>query len=373
MNIPSQVWIPLAGVTAALIAGVVSLVNLLIAKDQKITEFRQAWIDSVRQEIATLVSLSTAISSLRHVLDTQQNKHETRDQALTSMASLLKEENARRSECKNRILMLLNRKDDVNLISKVNELCKISSISSKEEHAKIVDMSDQLVGDAQHLLKTEWTRVKRGEPFYRWIKSIIIIAVVILIMVFGFSIKQFSPGNTEAWYSVIPNRMYLSGIDNKAKPGAGERIAFSVSPDVFNLIAEIPPPTVSGVVGKAKFLKVNSDPLTDKVLLGYVIDITMDPTDLRYVADKYKHEKVVDGVSTSALENAVYSVSFEFDLLDKDGFVLERLKSPTAQAQAGRATKIQDKVQSPIPADVALGTVSVSYYLTVDKNLSIEK
>jgi len=97
----------------------------------------------------------------------------------------------------------------------------------------------------------------------------------------------------------------------------------------------MPPPTVSGLVGKGKFLNANAEPLTDKMLFGYVIEITMDPTDLRYVADKYKHEKVAEGVTTSALQNAVYSVSFEFDLLDKDGFVLEKLKIACGSGASG--------------------------------------
>jgi hypothetical protein len=46
---------------AALIAGLVSLLGLIISKEQKTSEFRQAWIDSLRAETSAFISHTNAL------------------------------------------------------------------------------------------------------------------------------------------------------------------------------------------------------------------------------------------------------------------------------------------------------------------------
>ncbi|MEO8330736.1 MAG: hypothetical protein ABI586_12070, partial [Candidatus Nanopelagicales bacterium] len=101
MDIPDKAWIPVGVITAAVIAGMISLVNILIAKDEKITAFRQEWINSLRNEIAHLVALASTISSLRHIIGLLQDKRETRDEAVNEMRSVLKTESAQFLECRN--------------------------------------------------------------------------------------------------------------------------------------------------------------------------------------------------------------------------------------------------------------------------------
>ena len=49
-QIPS---VAVGAVVAALIAGTVSLLGLIISKEQKTSEFRQAWIDALRNDLIT--------------------------------------------------------------------------------------------------------------------------------------------------------------------------------------------------------------------------------------------------------------------------------------------------------------------------------
>lgn len=53
--------IPIGVITAAGIAGLFSLVTLIISKENKVTEFRQAWIDAQRNDLADLVAAATAL------------------------------------------------------------------------------------------------------------------------------------------------------------------------------------------------------------------------------------------------------------------------------------------------------------------------
>jgi len=54
--------VELAGtIIAAVIAAVISLAGLIISKENKVSEFRQAWIDSLRGEVAAVITHAHAI------------------------------------------------------------------------------------------------------------------------------------------------------------------------------------------------------------------------------------------------------------------------------------------------------------------------
>jgi len=54
--------IELAGtIVAAVIAAIISLLGLIISKENKVSEFRQAWIDSLREEIAAVITHAHAV------------------------------------------------------------------------------------------------------------------------------------------------------------------------------------------------------------------------------------------------------------------------------------------------------------------------
>lgn len=50
-----------AGLIIAFIAALISLLGLLISKESKVSEFRQAWIDALREEIAAVITHAHAI------------------------------------------------------------------------------------------------------------------------------------------------------------------------------------------------------------------------------------------------------------------------------------------------------------------------
>jgi hypothetical protein len=53
--------IAIGAVVAAFIAALVSFLSLIISKEQKTSEFRQAWIDALRSDIAAVVAHANAI------------------------------------------------------------------------------------------------------------------------------------------------------------------------------------------------------------------------------------------------------------------------------------------------------------------------
>ena len=68
---PPTIYIGAGAVIAAVISGYWSFVNLVVSKDQKVSEFRQNWIDLLREDFASytskLLSFQTAWVAYRHL------------------------------------------------------------------------------------------------------------------------------------------------------------------------------------------------------------------------------------------------------------------------------------------------------------------
>lgn len=173
----STISVPaLAAASAALtawIAGAFSLLGLLTSKEQKVSEFRQAWIDALRLDIALLVAHAHQIYAyvvMHRPIDIQRFWNETRDDylALNGASTRIKlRVNHEEPESK-LILCSMDKMEALfgNLPNGENTL-------TIEKISKIVD---DLERDAPPLLKKEWRRVKSGELIYRiakWLSVVI--------------------------------------------------------------------------------------------------------------------------------------------------------------------------------------------------------
>ena len=149
------------------IAGAFSLLGLLITKEQKVSEFRQAWIDALRADIASLVAHAYQI----HAFVVQPDPwtyaefwKATRDDYLElNSASMRIKLRINRDECDSRLIL--------QSMSEMEALLSRPSIEPPEKWLERVNkIVDALERDAPPLLKKEWRRVKRGEPIYRLAK-----------------------------------------------------------------------------------------------------------------------------------------------------------------------------------------------------------
>ncbi|HKE96605.1 MAG TPA: hypothetical protein VKB34_20010, partial [Povalibacter sp.] len=61
-ELPAQSIVAIATVVASLIAGVFSFVNLTLNKEQKTSEFRQAWIDALRADLSAFFAAARAFA-----------------------------------------------------------------------------------------------------------------------------------------------------------------------------------------------------------------------------------------------------------------------------------------------------------------------
>lgn len=159
----------IGAVIAALVAALVSLISLVISKENKTSEFRQAWIDTLRAEISAVVAHAWAIHGvfLTGFESTQKLWESARDDFVSmnvALASIKLRLNPNEADC-------------VEILKSLNEL--EAHMSTGECDKKVIqEIEDRLVPLSQKLLKREWQRVRVGEPFFRIFKFLLIVSVV---------------------------------------------------------------------------------------------------------------------------------------------------------------------------------------------------
>ncbi|NBN47712.1 hypothetical protein GWJ05_18300 [Proteus sp. G2626] len=163
----------------AILAGVVSIVGLVISKEGKISEFRQLWINDLR---SALVKLNKNMFILQEMHIKEMPEKEIMHQKANVKESI--------SEVYLRINTSKPNKAEIDLIN------IIESIKSQLIHIPKIGLfecyENDLTDKSAAVLKSEWKRVKKGEFIYRFwtyiFTSIFFITLLYLIISFiGFT------------------------------------------------------------------------------------------------------------------------------------------------------------------------------------------
>ena len=176
----------------ACLGGLGAFAGLVISKESKVSEFRQAWIDALRQELANHVAATLALA--RHIdhhegfqqyraangapPDAQLNWLRERtglESTVTSTRSAIRlriNRSEKKAEAAARNARLLD------VLSAIEAAFRADDF--KTARVRIAEVDDI----APDVLKAEWIRVKRGEPFFRamkWICCGIFAVAVVLV------------------------------------------------------------------------------------------------------------------------------------------------------------------------------------------------
>lgn len=160
-------YIPLlAAVSAALIAGYFSFVTLINSKEQKTSEFRQNWIDSLRKEIS---DFTASVYFLKFYY--QQGAKNSDPEFINE----LKEVHNKYVASSTAILLRINANETNEYLKLVNDeflraLSDILNSVNSSQYGEAANKCNYLIDKAKPLLKGEWKRVKSGELSYRILK-----------------------------------------------------------------------------------------------------------------------------------------------------------------------------------------------------------
>lgn len=184
-NIPS---VAVGAIVAALIAAVISLLGLIISKEQKTSEFRQAWVDALRDD------LSNYLTQINAICDGVSVSYETQAKKVEALAPAFREINRATFN----ISLRLNREELLaqEVIANMVKLHHLTLDHSTISPDKIRPIESELLISAQKLLKSEWSRVKRGEPTFVAAKFAALAVVVFSIALCVVQLAQHSHSRT---------------------------------------------------------------------------------------------------------------------------------------------------------------------------------
>lgn len=166
-DFPVQALIPIGAIVAALVAGFFSVLSLIVSKEQKISEFRQQWIDSLRQELSDHMAAVVSLSSMRELqsdTDTEFVKEtgNIQERVTATYTSIKLRVNPDDSDQK---IKSLNR-EVLRLLDEGRTLYN----DKKWKEARV--NCNELTEASIPMLKEEWKRVKRGERIYVWSRRV---------------------------------------------------------------------------------------------------------------------------------------------------------------------------------------------------------
>lgn len=177
MNVPSEAWQVIGAIVAAMVAGLVSFIVTILAKEQKTSEFRQAWVDALRQDLSDFAAASISLTdSLRLLAEQSASAAEVRAHLLQERYPEVKQIEATRI----RILLRLNPKEHVKLTELIEEAYSYSAARDEKADANAGSrLIKEFVTESQVVLKYEWKRVKRGETVFwvtKWLSLLVFVA-----------------------------------------------------------------------------------------------------------------------------------------------------------------------------------------------------
>ena len=174
---------------ASLLAGVFALVNLTLSKEQKVSEFRQAWIDHLREDLSRFFALLHYLGGAANtasILGSEEMQLKLPD--VVKQRPIL---DAEAWELLMRIKLRLNTTEaaHIELLRLLVEARHRASAIGRDV-SPVIEL-ERMIKDASDfarpVLKSEWEVVKKGEPVFRYIRifglpAILLIAAIFIIL-----------------------------------------------------------------------------------------------------------------------------------------------------------------------------------------------
>jgi len=197
-SLPPTVFVAFGVITAALLTGFFSIMNMVSTKENKVSEFRLSWIDGLRNEIAEYTSAAQEIYRARNPtkfsgepFHTDAEKHNLEIEFYKET----KEAYARAIENLSKIQLRLNpehiREKPEGAEAKLMEAVLKARRLRNKDFKEVLQCCEEIRTAAAPILKNTWDLVKRGEPRYRIIRTTSLFTILLgfyAIIAFAFLI-----------------------------------------------------------------------------------------------------------------------------------------------------------------------------------------
>jgi hypothetical protein len=181
-NLPSTIYIAIGTIIAALVSAAISIINAILSKELKLSELRQSWIDELRIELSSIISLinKQAVSWYTEEKKDEDNRKAFIKYHLNDIQEL--------DAIIHKLLMRLNPKEHKVLIEYLMELDAYSADTDLlSNESELHELFGNFTVESNRVLKAEWLRVKSGEGSYRTMitifKWVIYISIGLLVLI----------------------------------------------------------------------------------------------------------------------------------------------------------------------------------------------
>jgi hypothetical protein len=180
-----------------LLAGAFSVLALVIAKENRLSELRQAWIDSLRSDLGSFVAYATLIQAYISMFP-RKDSDESDSEQLKRFWDENHDSYLELNKASTQIKLRLNPADPepeaAQLLSEMQSLEGLFSRIQSSTVEAVAALTARIENLAQPLLKKEWERVKRGEKWYRRSRLLaFLLSGVFLLMLIVAIGSKFSP------------------------------------------------------------------------------------------------------------------------------------------------------------------------------------
>ena len=182
--------------TPIFVTGAIALLGLIITKESKVSEFRQAWIDSLRGEIADLLS---SVQTCLVILTGEDGKIQGQDTLSAESLALLTTSLRHANTALFTVRLRLNPAEPASMaiLSTLIEIEKLSNDNTALAQAlasgRASELEAELTTQAKVVLSAEWRRVKVGEPYFLWTRRFAAALAIATAVIVGFqAIEQLT-------------------------------------------------------------------------------------------------------------------------------------------------------------------------------------
>ena len=160
---------------AAVIAALISLLGLIITKENKTSEFRHAWIDALRADLSAYIAHFHNIFGLVRL--GIENNIESWARSQTDLNGV--------NKSGTNIRLRLNPKEGLTkrVIAALDGFERLACEGASADMDKLEALELELLNASQLLLKSEWRRVKHGELVFQIARAV---SFAVLIAALGF-------------------------------------------------------------------------------------------------------------------------------------------------------------------------------------------
>lgn len=180
MSLSSEMLGAIGAVIAAIVAGLVAFIVSVLTKEQKTSEFRQAWIDALRGEIADYIAKNYVFLTAVKV---QGNRKHTNEELGEYLIEKRIPEMSDIEAMRARILLRMNPKEHQKIITLINNIYGKAGVATDDGFNSTEERIEALLKQSQEALKEEWQRVKKGEPVFFWTKWLSLCFAILAIAV----------------------------------------------------------------------------------------------------------------------------------------------------------------------------------------------